>query len=262
MSRRTPQRPARLLVVEDDPDTLESIALLLRDEGYDVTACASHESALELIDSQTFAFILTDLFHHPKRDAFAAARELLAHAHPTPVAVMTAWQVSDEEAARQGFARLIRKPFDVGFLLASIASGLRVPLTPRQARHAASIRHYFEALGAGDLQALARLCAPDVRYTMPKADAPPLVIEGIAAYSAYVAARRADFPGVHFEDVFVYALARRLAARYTMCWRQPDKTPASVAGSACFHFAGGRIAQIDLELGPVPLHRVAVAAAP
>ena len=212
MPRRTPQRPARLLVVEDDPDTLESIALLLRDEGYDVTACASHESALELIDSQSFAFILTDLFYHRNRDALASARELLAHAHPTPVAVMTAWHLGDEEAARQGFTCLIRKPFDVGFLLTSIAVGLHIPLTPRQARHAARIRDYFAALGAGDLQALARLCAPDVRYTTPKADAPPLVIEGLSAYCAYVAARRADFPFVHFEDVFVYALPRRLAA--------------------------------------------------
>lgn len=260
MPRRTPHPLARLLVVEDDPDTLESIALVLRDEGYDVTACASHASALELVDSQTFAFILTDLFYHPNRDALASARELLAHAHPTPVAVVTAWQVYGEEVTRQGFACLIRKPFDVGFLLTSVASRLCVPLTPRQARRAARIRDFFAALGAGDLHELARLCAPDVRYTTPKADAQPLVIEGISAYCAYVAARRADFPCVHFEDVFVYALPRRLAARYTMCWRQPDKTPTSVAGTACFQFAGDCIAQIALELSPVPLRRAAAAA--
>jgi response regulator RpfG family c-di-GMP phosphodiesterase len=54
-----PERPA-ILLVDDDPDVLDTLGEQLVQEGYDVTRCLSPVMALDLMRAQDFAVILSD----------------------------------------------------------------------------------------------------------------------------------------------------------------------------------------------------------
>src|SRR5579859_4296950 len=60
--RRMTDRPlARVLVVDDEPSVLETIAAILRREGYTVAAASTVEEAIEHLQGATFDVALTDL---------------------------------------------------------------------------------------------------------------------------------------------------------------------------------------------------------
>ena len=50
----------RILVVEDDPNSREGLAMLLGDEGHEVVTCSSGAKALELLRAAPFDVLLTD----------------------------------------------------------------------------------------------------------------------------------------------------------------------------------------------------------
>lgn len=52
--------PARILYVEDDDDIRDTMTMLLEHEGYDVTAMATAESALEALVGNRYDLLLTD----------------------------------------------------------------------------------------------------------------------------------------------------------------------------------------------------------
>jgi DNA-binding response OmpR family regulator len=118
--------PARLLVVEHDTGIQDFLTAFLTSEGYAVSLAASPAEARTLLDEQTFQLVLTDLFSTSSRDRFGSVELLRATAHPTPVGVITGWNVEEEEITRHEFAFLIRKPFDVEDLSASITACVNV----------------------------------------------------------------------------------------------------------------------------------------
>jgi CheY-like chemotaxis protein len=246
----------RVLVVEDEPSIAEAVELVLREEGYDVVVAMSHLDALGQIDAHGFAFILADLFRGSgpdalRRDPLSSAQELLQHASPTPVGVMTAWPVRDSDALAQGFACLVHKPFELADLLACVAKGIHTPLSPQEEQWAAAVYTFFAALAAGDMATLEQLCTEDVRFMTLQSANTVLVIEGRSGYSAHVAARRAGLQNLRFEAVHVYALPRRTAARYELRWTSADGAEHSESGSTLFRFdADGRISQIGVDYNP------------
>ena len=56
------QRPARILVVDDEHTLRESCASELRLEGYAVTVCARAEEALSAFQRRAFDIVLLDLY--------------------------------------------------------------------------------------------------------------------------------------------------------------------------------------------------------
>jgi len=78
--------PSRVLVVDDCPDTLESLGLLLRLWGFDALTAPDGESALEQADSYRPAVVLLDLTL-TDMDGFELTRRLRAGGVPTVVAV-------------------------------------------------------------------------------------------------------------------------------------------------------------------------------
>ena len=130
----------RLLVVDDDQELLDTLQQVLSDEGYQVRAVASLSEALVLLNEQTFDFILTDSFRAPPDPPLHSVLSLLTRAAPTPVGVMTAWNLSEQEAQQAGFACLIRKPFDLDAFMATLAACINQPLTPEQAQQARIVR--------------------------------------------------------------------------------------------------------------------------
>lgn len=116
-----------ILVVEDDPTTREGLDRLLREEGCRVISAANgHEALGRLHAGLRPDLILLDMFM-PILDGWqflAALRHdrLLAD---TPILLTTAAPLSREWAHDHGCAGCIRKPINVGQLLAEIRHCLK-----------------------------------------------------------------------------------------------------------------------------------------
>src|SRR6266567_4964302 len=52
----------KILVVDDEPDAVESMAAILREDGYAVETAPTAEEALEKFRSETYHLVITDLF--------------------------------------------------------------------------------------------------------------------------------------------------------------------------------------------------------
>jgi DNA-binding NtrC family response regulator len=107
------ERNARILVVDDDPKTLEGLAGLIHGWGYPASTAASGEEALRRASEQHPAVILSDLVM-PSMDGMLLLRSL-RDALPDCVVVMITGQGSIDsavEAIRQGAYDYIEKPLD------------------------------------------------------------------------------------------------------------------------------------------------------
>jgi two-component system chemotaxis response regulator CheY len=111
----TERRP--ILVVDDDEIILQSVELVLADEGYDVVVASNGKEALERVEQRPPCLVLLDM-KMPVMDgwAFAAAYRERPAPH-APILVMTASQDTRSRAADIGGDGYLAKPFDVDHLL-------------------------------------------------------------------------------------------------------------------------------------------------
>jgi CheY-like chemotaxis protein len=117
-------RPRRVLVVDDHPDTAESLALLLSAHGYDARAFTSGPAALAGLAEFTPDVCLLDLRMCPM-DGYALAAQLRTVLGPRPVLMAVTGElgaVGDERAAL--FDRVFVKPPDIDQLLGAVAAVL------------------------------------------------------------------------------------------------------------------------------------------
>lgn len=115
------QTQTRVLYVEDDDDAREMLRTLLSLLRIDVTAVATAESALSLIDSERFDLYLLDSWL-PKTDGFELCR-LMRDAHPnTPVLFFSgaAYEADKQRGIEAGASDYVCKP-DLTGLLGSIS---------------------------------------------------------------------------------------------------------------------------------------------
>lgn len=245
-----------VLVVDDDADIRESLALVFDEAGYRPVCAAALDEALALIDTATFALIVTDVFSHERASerALAPLVKLRDHAFPTPVGIVSAWKVSPAETTAQGFAFLVAKPFDIDELITTCAAAIATPFTPRETRRAQVVQQYFTGLTAGDWDGVAELCTEDVTYVLPGTGPFSTVIQGKAAFRAFTADTFAHFPGARFDGVRLSATPHGLAARYRSSWPTGDGGEHSQAGAVVFTFNGTSIRQIGVRLNAERLH--------
>jgi DNA-binding NtrC family response regulator len=85
-----------LLLVDDDPNTLASLARAFRLAGHEATVCDSAARALDLIKSQRFDLILSDVVM-PGKDGLSLLEDLRALGVTVPV-VMISGQATVEMA--------------------------------------------------------------------------------------------------------------------------------------------------------------------
>lgn len=246
-----------ILVADDDADILDVFVHVLGEAGYATTRAGSVEEVLAFIDSETFDVVLTDPFAaratagpDGRISRLGAALTIQRHAMPTPVVVCTAWSDLEVEVWQAGFAGFLAKPFDLDVLLTTVAEALRADLTPTRAKQAALITRFFAALARFDQPALTALCTSDLLYVSPQRLGAPAEAEthiyGLGAYLAYLAQMRTVFHQPRFEQLRIYALSQRLAARYRLCWQGQDEVERAVTGCATFAFVGQRIKQIGV----------------
>jgi CheY-like chemotaxis protein len=107
--------PKRVLVVDDNRDSADSLSLLLRNEGYVVDTAYDGAEAIRLADANKPAVVLLDI-QMPRLSGYDIVRELRRYERaPRPLLIaVSAWgQESDKLAARQaGFDHHLTKPID------------------------------------------------------------------------------------------------------------------------------------------------------
>jgi PAS domain S-box-containing protein len=125
---------ARVLVVDDEPDTCEMVARLLGQAGAVVSKAGSVAEALAALGRQEFDLLITDI-GMPDEDGYALVRQLRAAesagGRRTPALALTAY-ARDEDRVRalaEGFQAHLAKPIDAAELL-SVAVSLRGGVMP------------------------------------------------------------------------------------------------------------------------------------
>lgn len=124
-----PAKAARILVVDDDPDLLDLIAMRLNSAGYAVALAASGEEAIEIFHAEPPRAVVCDL-RMDGMDGHELFARLHAIAPSVPVIILTAHgTIPDAVAATQrGVFSFLTKPFDGRELLARVADA--VALSP------------------------------------------------------------------------------------------------------------------------------------
>src|SRR5216683_576082 len=116
-----------LLLIDDDPNTLASLSRAFRLAGYEATVCDSAIRALELIRTERFDVIFSDVVM-PGKDGLSLLEDLKAAGATTPV-VMISGQASVEmavRATRLGAVDFLEKPLSTEKLLVTTENVLRL----------------------------------------------------------------------------------------------------------------------------------------
>src|SRR5687767_934048 len=117
----------RILLVDDEPDTLDLINVELAQHGGDVTAVTSAAEALSLLAESKFDVLISDI-GMPEMDGYELIRELRKREVGTdvrlPAAALTAYaRVQDRmRAVLAGFSTHIAKPVEATELITVVAS--------------------------------------------------------------------------------------------------------------------------------------------
>ncbi|MFY0528051.1 response regulator transcription factor [Archangium gephyra] len=104
----------RLLVVDDDPDILDSLTMLLETR-YAVTPAEDGTLALELMGQQSFDAVVLDLMM-PVLDGTRVLQEMRQRGNPTPVILISAHRDLEKQEVRHqqlGAFASLRKPFSI-----------------------------------------------------------------------------------------------------------------------------------------------------
>lgn len=120
-SRRT------ILVVEDDPDIVLALTVLLEDAGYRVETSETGDELAQLAHDRTLPdLILLDMLLSGRdgREIAAQLKEQPATSQ-IPILMLSAHPSGEQEAQRAGADGFVAKPFDVDELLRRITAHLR-----------------------------------------------------------------------------------------------------------------------------------------
>jgi CheY-like chemotaxis protein len=126
--------PGAILVVEDDPDVREAMALLLETEGYEVRTAAEGRDALDQLRSAPAALVLLDLMM-PVMDGFEFRTQQMQDPEiaEIPVIVISCGDELQRKAAVLRADACLRKPIPTPRLLELVARRVGRPHAPSHA---------------------------------------------------------------------------------------------------------------------------------
>jgi CheY-like chemotaxis protein len=114
-----------ILVVEDVPNVLELLEVTLRFKGYPVITAHNGQEALEVLEHEHPALVITDILM-PKLDGYAFVYQMRTNpkTRNIPVIFLSATYVTPEDknfAMNLGASRFIEKPIDTEEFLLTVA---------------------------------------------------------------------------------------------------------------------------------------------
>lgn len=103
---------SRVLIVDDDPDLLDTVVRLLGRFGYNCLTASSGAEAIVVMEIESPDVVVTDL-HMPGIDGVAVARRAREHHPPIPVVLMMAYPTgeSQRQVLEVGGMTHLAKPF-------------------------------------------------------------------------------------------------------------------------------------------------------
>ncbi|TAK35862.1 MAG: response regulator transcription factor [Chloroflexota bacterium] len=122
------RQKSRVLVVDDNLQSLKMLSFLLQDDGYDVVVASNAETARELLDCPENPIHLAILdVMMPNVDGFDLCSQIRKQGENVPIIFLSArGEPADRaEGLRMGADDYVVKPFDPSELLARIAAVLR-----------------------------------------------------------------------------------------------------------------------------------------
>jgi DNA-binding response OmpR family regulator len=119
-------RPIRIIVADDEPDTLATLTALLSDEGHDVVGLSSGAQVLEALDDFNPDVVLLDIAM-PGISGFEVATQIrrrCGEIRPLLIAVTGAYKKASDKVLAEivGFNHHVAKPYDPNALLALVKS--------------------------------------------------------------------------------------------------------------------------------------------
>lgn len=143
-------RKAHLLLIDDDPNTLASLARAFRLAGHEATVCDSASRAVELVRAERFDLILSDVVM-PGRSGMELLEDLKKAGVQTPI-VLISGQANIEmavKATRLGALDFLEKPLSTDKLLLTVENALKLSRLEDENRE---LRHRLgkhELVGSG-----------------------------------------------------------------------------------------------------------------
>ena len=118
-------QPARILVIDDEPDLRTLYELTLLREGYRVEAAGNLQQAREHLSAQRFEAVITDM-RLPDGVGLELLRELTAQQRPERCVVITAYGSANNavEALKAGAFDYLTKPVDLKQFRSVVASAI------------------------------------------------------------------------------------------------------------------------------------------
>jgi CheY-like chemotaxis protein len=116
-----------LLIVEDDPDSLEMLRMTLERGGANVTGVTSTSEAIEALDSGSYDLLISDL-GMPEMDGYDlinfVRNELRRGPETLPAVALSGYASADdrERSLASGFQLHLAKPLEMTTLLAELVS--------------------------------------------------------------------------------------------------------------------------------------------
>ena len=143
-------RKAHLLLVDDDPNTLASLSRAFRLAGHEATVCDNAARAVELIRTETFDLILSDVVM-PGRNGMELLEDLKKAGVKVPI-ILISGQANIEmavKATKLGALDFLEKPLSTEKLLVTVENALRLSRLEEENRE---LRHRLgkhELVGSG-----------------------------------------------------------------------------------------------------------------
>ena len=121
----SPARPARVLVVDDEPQILRALKVVLRDAGFEAVAAENASEALDIASLRPPEAAIVDLVL-PDEDGVALTRRLREWSE-MPILVLSAVGEEEEKvrALEAGADDYVTKPFGARELIARLNAALR-----------------------------------------------------------------------------------------------------------------------------------------
>jgi DNA-binding NtrC family response regulator len=135
-----PQKPARVLVADDQLDIREALGLLLKAEGMESVIVSSPAAAIDELTTEEFDIAIIDLNYTRDTTSGKEGLDLLSQIQAIdsdlPVIIMTAWGTIDlaVESMRRGGRDFIQKPWDNPRLISILHTQVELSRSLHRAR--------------------------------------------------------------------------------------------------------------------------------